>query len=267
MPEKEKYQTFEFPISRLATVDIGAIGFSRHHMVALVEFDVTDARQRLAESGNKGEKRSFTAWLIRCIGQAVSEHRLLHGIRKGRRKVVVFDHVDISLMVEREINGNKVPLPLIIRRTEEKSIGEIFLEISGGKVEPLSEKSDYVLGRNKKRPLTKIYYYLPGYLRRLFWKMLIANPKLTKKMMGTVMVTSVGMVGNFHGWVIPVSVHPLCFAVGSIVKKPGVIGNDIKIRDYLYLTVLADHDVIDGAPAVRALARLKELVESGVGLN
>lgn len=267
MPDKNSYETLAFPRSRLATIDIGAVGFGKHHMIALIELDVTAARLKMAALRESGENISFTAWLIYCIGQASHDHKLLHGIRSGRRKVVVFDHVDISLMVEREINGNKVPLPLIIRRAEEKSAGEISLEIDSGKEESFSEKGGYVLGKDKKSPLTKAYYYLPGLMRRLFWKVLIGSPGLTKKLMGTVMVTSVGMVGNFPGWVIPVSVHPLCFAVGSIVKKPGVIDSEIEIRDYLYITALADHDVIDGAPAVRALGRLKELVESGAGLS
>jgi len=82
--------------------------------------------------------------------------------------------------------------------------------------------------------------------------------------MGTVMVTSVGMIGEMHGWIIPVSVHPLCFAIGSVVKKPWVVDDEIKIREILYLTALVDHDVIDGAPAVRAFTHLKDLIESGL---
>ena len=66
---------------------------------------------------------------------------------------------------------------------------------------------------------------------------------------------------------LPVSVHPLCFAIGSIVKKPGVVNEKIEVREYLYITVLVDHDVIDGAPAVRALAKFTKLVESGYGLS
>lgn len=85
--------------------------------------------------------------------------------------------------------------------------------------------------------------------------------------MGTVVITSVGMMGKINGWVIPVSVHPLCFAIGSIVKKPGVIEDRIEIREYLYMTALVDHDVIDGAPAVRALSKLTKLIESGYGLS
>lgn len=63
------------------------------------------------------------------------------------------------------------------------------------------------------------------------------------------------------------SIHPLCFSVGSIVKKPGVVDDKIEIREYLYITALADHDIIDGAPAVRALTKLTRLVESGYGLS
>ena len=81
------------------------------------------------------------------------------------------------------------------------------------------------------------------------------------------MITSVGMMGRVNGWVIPVSVHPLCFAIGSIIRKPGVVDDRVEIREYLSMTVLVDHDVIDGAPAVRVLSRLTKLVESGYGLS
>ena len=38
----KKFKTVDFPLSRIATIDIGAVGFTKHHMRALVEFDVTD---------------------------------------------------------------------------------------------------------------------------------------------------------------------------------------------------------------------------------
>jgi pyruvate/2-oxoglutarate dehydrogenase complex dihydrolipoamide acyltransferase (E2) component len=86
--------------------------------------------------------------------------------------------------------------------------------------------------------------------------------------MGTVMVTSVGMFGKKGGtyWAIPTSLHPLSFTLGGISRKPGVIGNKIEIREYLCMTILFDHDVIDGAPASRFIARLIELVEDAFGL-
>ncbi len=41
----------------------------------------------------------------------------------------------------------------------------------------------------------------------------------------------------------------------------------IAIREYLSLTISFDHDIIDGAPAARFTERLKELIESGYGLD
>lgn len=55
--------------------------------------------------------------------------------------------------------------------------------------------------------------------------------------------------------------------IGTIVKKPGIINDKIEVREYLYVTVLVDYDVIDGAPAVRALSKLTKLVESGYRLS
>jgi hypothetical protein len=159
-----------------------------------------------------------------------------------------------------------MPLPLIIRRANRKSSAEISREIERAKNQNIAGEEDYVLGNSKSRLLMKLYYLLPGFLRGLTWKIILKNPRILKEQMGTVMITSVGMIGELRGWIIPVSVHPLCFAVGSIVKKPGVVGNRIEIRDSLYLTALVDHDVIDGAPAVRAMTHLKELAESGFDL-
>ncbi|MBP1761033.1 MAG: hypothetical protein H6Q64_575 [Firmicutes bacterium] len=85
--------------------------------------------------------------------------------------------------------------------------------------------------------------------------------------MGSVMLTSVGMFSTFDGWVIPTSIHPLCFAVGTITKKPGVIDGEIAVREYLKMTVLIDHDVMDGAPAARFLSRLDELIQKAYGLK
>jgi len=56
-------------------------------------------------------------------------------------------------------------------------------------------------------------------------------------------------------------------ALGGIVEKPGVVDGCIAIREYLDLTLLFDHDVIDGAPAARFTARFQELIESAYGLD
>ena len=266
MPELNDYEVKEFPVSRLATMDIGAAAFAKHHITVVLELDVTEARNKIAHLKEQGEDISFNAWLIKSISQAVSEYKPIHGLRKGKRKVILFEDIDISVMIEREVKGVKVPLPYLVRGTNKKSIAEISSEIGSGRKQEIKSEKDFVLGGSMSRALMKTYYALPGFIRSFIWKQMIKKPFFFKKNMGTVMVTSVGMIGEMHGWIIPVSVHPICFAVGSVVKKPWVVEDEIKIRDILYLTALVDHDVIDGAPAVRAFTHLKKLVETGYGL-
>jgi pyruvate/2-oxoglutarate dehydrogenase complex dihydrolipoamide acyltransferase (E2) component len=45
------------------------------------------------------------------------------------------------------------------------------------------------------------------------------------------------------------------------------VDGEIRIREYLSVTISFDHDIVDGAPAARFAQRLKELVESGYGLS
>lgn len=261
-----KYEVKTFPSSRLSTVDVCHIGSKKHYIEALIELDVTQAREKLREKKRLGEEVSFTAWLIKCISSLCVEFKQLHGVRSGRRKVIVFDDVDISILVEREVQGERVPLPYVIRQTNEKSISEIYHEIISAQNQPIHNEGDYVLGGKWNAGLMKMYYTFPGFVRRFFLNRMIRNPLSAKKEMGTVVITSLGMMGRINGWIMPVGIHPLIVAVGSINKKPGVVHKNIEIREFLTITLMVDHDVIDGAPAVRALSRLTKMMESGFGL-
>jgi pyruvate/2-oxoglutarate dehydrogenase complex dihydrolipoamide acyltransferase (E2) component len=55
--------------------------------------------------------------------------------------------------------------------------------------------------------------------------------------------------------------------MGGIAEKPGVVEGQIAIREYHCMTLSFNHDLIDGAPAARFTERLKELIESGYGLD
>ena len=66
------------------------------------------------------------------------------------------------------------------------------------------------------------------------------------------------MAGSVHK-----SVHPISFGIGSVLKKPVVVKDEILIREILNMTILIDHDVIDGAPMVRLLNDLTKTIENG----
>jgi len=47
----------------------------------------------------------------------------------------------------------------------------------------------------------------------------------------------------------------------NIVKRPVVIGDDIRVRPMMYVALSYDHRVIDGQQAVLFLVKVKELME------
>lgn len=256
-----------FPASRQFTIDVGKIGIRRHHVKALIEIDVTESRRKLKNKrSSSGNRISFTSWILKCVSQAINEHKQVHALRKGKNRLVIFNEIDISILVEKKVDDDLVPIPLIIRNVNTMTISDIYNEIERAKNEVINEKTHYVIEKNRGRESVSFFSLLPQFIRLFIWKILLANPYRVKKMMGTVVVTSVGMIRNVYGWIIPFSIHPVCIALGSIVKKPGVKNNTIDIREFLEMTILIDHDVIDGAPAARFAGRLVELIEKGFEL-
>jgi pyruvate/2-oxoglutarate dehydrogenase complex dihydrolipoamide acyltransferase (E2) component len=61
--------------------------------------------------------------------------------------------------------------------------------------------------------------------------------------------------------------HTLGLTIGGIAEKPAIVDGQLVLREYSCVTISLDHDVVDGAPAARFAQCLKELVESGYGLN
>jgi pyruvate/2-oxoglutarate dehydrogenase complex dihydrolipoamide acyltransferase (E2) component len=263
------FEKCEFPRLRNPTIDTLTWGRKRHHIPMLLEIDVTEARAAIHDRKTKiGQRISFTGWIVKCIAQAVSEHKYVHAIRKGKREIVTFDDVDVTVIIERETDtGEKLPMPYIIRKANEKTVMAIHEEIRAaqrssvvGEVQIASDGAAWV---------TKIFTRLPRFLRDwLFWQPVLRDPFRFKQLMGTVSVTALGVVGQTGmSWGIPIGIHPLIIAVGGIAKRPGIIHDEIAIREYVGLTVMFDHDVTDGAPVGRFIRRLQKMMNDRYGLE
>jgi pyruvate/2-oxoglutarate dehydrogenase complex dihydrolipoamide acyltransferase (E2) component len=104
--------------------------------------------------------------------------------------------------------------------------------------------------------------------KALFMMIVRRNPAIVTSMAGTVGISSVGMFGKGHaGWGIASGTHVLDLIVGGTTRNLAEVEGRIESRDMLSLTIIFDHDVIDGAPAARFTRRLVELIESGYGLD
>jgi len=262
MQENFRYQTI--PTSRIATFDVFSIGLLKHHVVGLLEFDVTESREKLKKLKSQGIKISFNAWMIKVIGKTLSNHPEAAAYLQSKSKLISFNDINISIIVEKEINGKKVPIPLVVEKTNEKTAMDITLEIENARKYSLAE-DDIVLNK-KTKSYERLYYLLPGVLRRMFWKYMLRHPKMAYNKMGNVAITSLSTIGRINGWFIHKSVHPVSFGIGSLIKKAVVKNDEIKIREILNMTILFDHDVIDGAPMVRFLNDLTAYIENGEDL-
>jgi pyruvate/2-oxoglutarate dehydrogenase complex dihydrolipoamide acyltransferase (E2) component len=261
MSENQKeYSAIPFPKIRQPIVD--SLGQAKRMNVIhlLMEIDVTDARCRIRQFRKQtGEPLSFTAFLTFCLARAIDENKLMHAYRQ-RSKLIIFEDIDISVLIERKLGGEKAPIiPHIIKAANKKGLREIHDEIRAAQAEDtgLSESVRWM----------SLYSYVPGFIRNALWRRWLGSPFWRKKLTGTVAISSVGMFGKGAGWGIPVPTYNLSLTVGGISKKPGVVFGNIEVREYLCLTASVDHNIIDGAPAARFAQRLKELIESGYGLH
>jgi len=250
----------KFPQSRIATFDIFSIGLLKHHVSALLEFDVTESRKGLRELRKRGIQISFNGWIIKVISNILQNHPEASAYLYNKNKLIIFNDINISILVEKKSGDNKVPIPLVIEKANQKTALEITVEIENAKNQELSAK-DTVLN-NRSNLSERLYYHMPGFLRRAIWKLMLGNPEIAFRKMGNAVITSVGMIGKINGWFIHKSVHPISFGIGSVLKKAIVIDDEIKIREILNMTILVDHDVIDGAPMVRFLNDLTRSIET-----
>lgn len=259
--EKAKHQVITYPSARVTTMDLGSIALRKHHVVGLIEVDVTEARSRLREERSAESGVSFFAWIVKTVAAVIAENRYIQAVAGGKNRLVVFDDVDISVVVEREVAGTRVPLPTLIRKADKKTGKEIFDEIRQAQIRKIEDEGDYVLsGRGVSRGLLKLYYLVPRFLRLAAFRYILANPFIRKKIMGTVVITSIGAARGLAGWILPKTMHTVCIGLGSITKKPWVVSGEILPRDILHMTVLIDHDVVDGVPAARFTADLVDRI-------
>jgi pyruvate/2-oxoglutarate dehydrogenase complex dihydrolipoamide acyltransferase (E2) component len=260
------YRVEPFTESQRQQIDWLDLMNRRHMIHALLEVDITGARQSIRVYRSKtGEPLSFTAFVVWCVARAVDADKRMHAYRKGRGQLVLFDDVDVTVLVERTVEGTRVPVPYIVRAANKKELPEIHREIrtAQGEAAPQALAVRWL----------PLWLLLPGFLRRVVWATLLGNPHRRKRVIGTVAVTAVGMFGRGPAWGIPLTVYTLCVTVGGIARKPGVVRDGanrrderIEVREYLSLTLSMDHDVIDGAPAARFATRLKELIQGGASL-
>jgi len=259
------YRVIDLTPGRRVWLNTLDLSWPPHAIYGLLEVDVTIARQFIAEhKARTGEALSFTGYLTYCLARAVDEDKAVQACLKGHKQIVIFDDVDVALMVEGKVGEKRALMGHIIRGANRKTYRQIHDEIRAVQSTPVPP------GRGMPgwfRSAMLLPWPLSRLVKALLGMVVRRDPAVLVSMAGTVAVTSVGMFGGGHsGWGLTPTGNSLGLVVGGTALKPTIVEGRIEPREILSLTVMFNHDVIDGGPATRFTRRLVELIESGCGL-
>ena len=131
MSEKIRpHHIIDLPKERRDIPAINELNSHKHFMYGLLEVDATIARQFIRDHKvQTGEMLSFTGYLAFCLARAVDEDKVVQAYMKGRKQLVVFDDVDVGLMIERELGEKRVLMGHVVRGANRKTYREIRIII------------------------------------------------------------------------------------------------------------------------------------------
>jgi pyruvate/2-oxoglutarate dehydrogenase complex dihydrolipoamide acyltransferase (E2) component len=253
------YRRLPWPPIRNLVVDFVGAARAVPTMNGLFEIDVTLVKHKLAERAAEGRPLSLTAYLAFCLSRALEEHPTLHGLRRGK-EIIVFDDVDINTLLEKQKpDGSLVPVMYIVRAANKKSLDEIDQELKYANSRDLLDEA----GVKRRAKLLRF----PAWVRRGMLSWAMRDPFLMKKHWGTVGLSNVGSnIGARFSLGTSFSIVTMTAIAGSIATKVMWLDGQAVPRQVMGVTLMIDHNLIDGAPASRFAETFAQLMERATGL-
>lgn len=258
MNKDKGYKSLPLTINRRAVIASATVTKEKNTIHSFTEVDITEPRRVIKNYFKEtGKKISLTAYIVSCLAQTIKDYPKFNSFIKGR-KLIVLNDITISVLVERDIEGEKVPEPIGIKKVQEKSPLQIQTEIKTAK-EEVNDKLGSLSGKTWLN-------LIPTFLLKTFIRIADKNIRMSKSY-GKVAVTSIGMFSKEAVWFIPHGSATVLLTVGSIGNKVVEINGEFVTREHLCLTASFDHDIVDGAPASRFMNQLLETIKSGHLIN
>jgi 2-oxoglutarate dehydrogenase E2 component (dihydrolipoamide succinyltransferase) len=190
------------------------------------ECDMTNISQFRSEFKDEfqqkhGVKLGFMSAFVKASAKALEDHPAVNGVIDGT-EVIYREHKDISIAVGTD-KGLVVP---VLRNAESMSFADVEGKISefGKKAKDGTLSIDEMSG-------------------------------------GTFTISNGGVYGSLLSTPIINPPQSAILGMHSIVKRPWVVNEEVKVRPIMNLALTYDHRLIDGREAVLFLNRVKQLVE------
>ena len=252
--------TYPYPRLRNFIRDVLAEGRRKRIAHVLLEADLGGVHEQLAELRRHGEEpASMTSYIAKSFACAIDENKRMQAYRLGRSRLVVFDDIDLAFMIEREWEGEALPVFHILRAAQQKTVYEIHREIRAARETPLGTVGPM-------NALEMCFFLLPAFLRKALWFFIRRNPYWFKDVAGTAGITSMGMHASGAAVGVPITPMTLTLCIGTIEKKLVLQNGQVVERDFVHLNLSIDHDIIDGAPLMRFAERFKQILRDRTAL-
>jgi len=254
MVQKAGYKSVPLTFNRKIVISSATVTKEKNTFHCITEVDISVPRRIINEYFQQtGIKLSLTAYVVTCLAQVIKDHPLLNSFIKGSKQIIL-DDVTVSVLIEREIKGEKVPEPVAISNAQKKT----YLQIND-EIRTAQNQEGQRLGNLSNMEWIR---FIPGFLMRTFIRLADKNIKMGKRY-GKVAVTAVGMFNKESVWFIPHGSATVVITVGGINSKPVKEGDKIIEKEHLCLTASFNHDIVDGAPASRFMNQFLEIIRSG----
>lgn len=256
------FQEVPWPPIRELVVDYLTVGSAVRAAHGMMEVDVSRPLALIDQYKSQvSEGVSFTAYLAYCFARAIDQHKIMHAYRKGRKRLIIFNEVDVNTLLEKQKpDGTFVPVAYIIRAANLKSFAQINHELREASRSDLRNDE----GVRRRAQLLR----LPTFIRRFLFRQVVRNPMLLKQQWGTVGLSNVGsFISPRPSWGISISFMTCVLIVGGMFDKVYWNNGQVEPRKTMTITVSVNHDIIDGGPGVRFGDTFARILEGAEGLG
>jgi pyruvate dehydrogenase E2 component (dihydrolipoamide acetyltransferase) len=205
---------------------------SAAHMTVFEEVEISDLmsiRERFKHKfEEKDVKLSYLPFILKAVALSLKKHRSLNSqMDLENEKMIYKNYYNIGIAVDTP-DGLLVP---VIRDVDQLSIFE------------LAQKVNEIAAKARDRKLS-----------------------MDDMKDGTFTITNYGSIGGIYA--VPVINYPQAaiLGVGRLVKKPIVIGDEIKVGHMMPLSLSVDHRIVDGGEVTRFLNQVMAYLSDTVSL-
>ncbi len=230
-----------------------------------VELDVTELEKFITEKRKQGIKTTLTYIITLILGRAIRQEVPELNTYVKRGKIKQRDQVDATVSVL--LPGGQMG-SLKVENADLLTITELSKVI--GKQIAQSRKGNENDTMQSKSFLSSIPWPLRSWLFKLYrtvtisWGISLPGLGLDANSFGSYVVSNIGSVGldTGYGSLLPSSNVSFVMILGSVIKKPVVINDEIVVRKIMAISATLDHRVVDGSHGGRMFRVIKHLIKN-----